>query len=257
MVAERKVRGCLNRSIALAGKLETETGHLARNTALMFVGFGFLVRIRRLAQAILQLGSQHAYEGRMLLRCMLEIEINYRWIHIQNRERRANRFIKYHALERLKILEELPDSYNNPREYRRIYKKTKVECTKVRHLFRRRNKNGNLIWDKSWASSTSFPSRLRDIQKSEKGKYDPFLYGLYRWTSSAIHGSIHSFSEVLEKNQKWQAKSQPETNPLAQMVGAFAVITSTIRSLAIDANVFNLIEIELRKLENELDRMKE
>ena len=256
MITKRKARGCLNKSISLAGKLEKETGHLTRNTALIFVDFGFLVRNRRLAQAILKLGDQHAYEGRMLLRGMLEIEINCRWIHLRNRERRANRFVKYHALERLKYFKEFEDFYDDPVECRRIQKKLKSERRKVRHLFLNKNKKGNLVWDKSWSSSQSVQSRLREIQKSEKGSYDSFLYGFYRWSSSAIHGSIHSFSEVLEQNHKWQAKSQPEKNPFAQMIGAFAVLLSTIRFLAIDANVFNVIETELTKLETELDKMK-
>lgn len=111
-------------------------------------------------------------------------------------------------------------------------------------------------WDRSWASSVSLESRLRDIYNSETGKYDTFLYSLYRWISSAIHGSIHSFSEVLELNRPLQAKSQPESNPVAQIVGAFSILITTIRSLAMDANEFDFIEVELLRLENELSRMK-
>jgi hypothetical protein len=255
MVNERKARLCLRQSISLAEMLESRVSHSAHKKKITFVGFGFLVRNRRLAQAILQLGSQHAYEARMLLRSMLEIRINYSWICIRDRECRANRFIKYQPLEQLKILKELSDFYD-PREYQQKLKNFKNKCAKVRHLFRHRNNKNKLKWDRSWASSVSLESRLRDVYRSKTGKYDMFLYSLYRWTSSAIHGSIHSFSEILELSRPLQAKSQPESNPVAQIVGAFSILISTIRSLAMDANEFDFIEVELLRLENKLSRMK-
>jgi len=65
---------------------------------------------------------------------MLEIRINYSWICIRERERRANRFIKYHPIEQLKILKELSDFYD-PREYLEKAKSLKDKREKVRHLF--------------------------------------------------------------------------------------------------------------------------
>ena len=255
MVTERKVRLCLCQSISLAETLESRVSHSAHKRKVTFVGFGFLVRNRRLAQAILRLGSQYAYEGRMLLRSMLEIQINYSWICIHGREHRANRFIKYQPLEQLRILKELSDFYD-PEEYQQNLKKFKNMREKVRHLFRNRNKKNKLKWNRSWAASASLESRLRDVDKSETGKYDTFLYSLYRWTSSAIHGSIHSFSEVLEPGRPLKAKSQPESNPVAQLVGAFSILISTIRSLTMDANEYDFIKVELLRLETELSRMK-
>lgn len=256
MVTERKARSCLHQSIALATMLESRVGPSARRTKLTFVGFGFLVRNRRLAQAILRLGSRHAYEGRMLLRSMLEIKINYSWIRIRDQERRANRFIKYHPLEQLKILKELSDNFYDPTEYQLKLKSFKAKRAKVRHLFGHRNEKGKMKWDRSWASPASLESRLRDVQKSETGKYDAFLYSLYRWTSSATHGGIHSFGEVLELGDPLQAKSQPESNPVAQIVGAFAILISTIRPLAIDAEELDSIEAELLRLEDVVSHLK-
>jgi len=255
MVTERKVRLCLRQSISLAEMLESRVSHSAHKKKVTFVGFGFLVRNRRLAQAILRLGSQYAYEGRMLLRSMLEIQINYSWICIRKRERRANRFIKYQPLEQLRILKELSNFYD-PEEYRQNLSKFEKLRAKTRHLFRNRNKKNKLKWDGSWASSASLESRLRDVYNSAPGQYDTFLYSLYRLTSSAIHGSIHSFSEVLEPNRPLKAKSQPESNPVAQLVGAFSILISTIRSLAMDASEFDFINGELLRLENELSQMK-
>lgn len=255
MVTEFSARSYLHQSIALAMILESRVSPLALRTKLTFVGFGFLIRNRRLAQAIFRLGCLHAYEGRMLLRSMLEIKINYSWIRIRNRERRANRFIKFHPLEQLKILKDLSDFYD-PTEYQLKLKSFKTKRATVSHLFRHRNKKGKLEWDRSWASSASLESRLRDVLKSETGNYDAFLYSLYRWTSSAIHGGIHSFREVLESVDPPQAKSQPESNPVAQIVGAFAILISTIRALAMDAKELVSIEAQLQRLEAVLSRLK-
>ena len=255
MVTERKVRSCLRQSISLAETLESMVSHSAHKKKVTFVGYGFLVRNRRLAQAILKLGSEHAYEGRMLLRSMLEIKINYSWICISDREHRANRFIKYQPLEQLKILRELSDFYN-PEEYKQKYKKFIKMRSRVRYLFRKRNKRNKLEWDQSWASSAdSLEKRLRDVYKSKKGRYDTFLYSLYRWASSGIHGSINSLNEVLEHSLPLKAKHQPESNPVAQLVGAFSILISTIGSLAMDTNEFDSIKAELLRLENELSRM--
>lgn len=143
MVTERKAHLCLRQGISLAEVLESRVSHSAHKKKITFVGFGFLVRNRRLAQAILRLGSQHAYEGRMLLRSMLEIKINYSWICIRDRERRANRFIKYQPLEQLKILKELSNFYD-PREYQQKLTNFKNKRAKVRHLFRHRNKKNKI-----------------------------------------------------------------------------------------------------------------
>jgi len=256
MVNELRAHSYLHQSIALARKLESRVSPLARRTKLTFVGLGFLIRNRRLAQAILRLGSPHAYEGRMLLRSMLEIKINYSWIRICDRERRANRFIKFHPLEQLKILEELSDFYD-PTEYQLKLKSFKTKRAKVRHLFQHRNKEGKFKWDRSWASSAFLESRLRDVLKSETGNYDAFLYSLYRWTSSAIHGGIHSFSEVLDPVEPLKARSQPESNPVAQIVGAFVILISTIKALAMDAKEHVSIEAEILRLEDMLSRLKE
>jgi hypothetical protein len=161
----------------------------------------------------------------------------------------------FHPLDQIKILEDLPDFYD-PTEYQLKLKDFKTKRAKVRHLFRHRNREGKLKWDRSWASSASLESRLRDVLKSETGNYDAFLYSLYRWISSAIHGEIHSFREVLDPVEPLKARSQPERNPVAQIVGAFAILISTIRALAMDAQELVSVEADLLRLEDVLRRLK-
>ena len=113
----------LKQCISLAKRLEAIVSPIANKKEITFVGFGFLVRNRRLAGAILQLGESHAYEGRMLLRSMIEIHINYSWIRLSSPKRRANRFLKFQSLEELMILKDV-HTYMNPEEYQKgIYNK--------------------------------------------------------------------------------------------------------------------------------------
>jgi len=232
--------------------LEAIVSPIANKKEITFVGFGFLVRNRRLAGAILQLGESHAYEGRMLLRSMIEIHINYSWIRLSSPKRRANRFLKFQSLEELMILKDV-HTYMNPEEYQKGIYNHKSERAKVRHLFRNYNKNRRLQWDRTWASVNSVKDRLKEILDSKTGNSDGFIYTLYRWASSAIHGGPLSVDEVLETNGQLRAKFQPEANPLAQIAAAFMILFCTIKALAEDTGMLNSIEPELSKLERGLN----
>lgn len=254
MITERRAYYYLKRSINLAASLETKVSPLAGKKKSTLVGFGLLVRNRRLAQAILRLGRNHAYEGRMLLRSMIEIHINYAWIRLRDRERRANRFLKFQPLEMLSILENLSDSMD-PAIYQSNLRKYKSGRSKFRHLFRNRNKKGKLRWDNNWARGFSLKDRLKDVLQAETGKFDRFLYAIYGWSSSAIHGGPTSISEVLEKNVRLRAKIQPEKDPAAQIVGAFVGLMATIEALAEDSGVVDQLSPELNKLRNALEKL--
>lgn len=255
MIAERAANYYLKRSINLATSLETKVSPVAGKKKSTFVGFGFLVRNRRLAQAILRLGWNHAYEGRMLLRSMIEIQINYAWIRLRDRERRANRFLKFQPLEMLSILKDLSDSME-PAIYHSNLRKKKSERGRFRYLFRNRNQGGKLRWDKNWARGFSLKDRLKDLLHAETGKFDGFLYAIYGWSSSAIHGGPESISEVLEKNVRLQAKIQPEEDPVAQIVGAVLVLMATIEALAEDSAVLDQFSPELKKLKKTLEKLR-
>jgi hypothetical protein len=255
MVTKNVAYNFLKRAIDLASSLESEISPLAGKKRSTLVGFGLLIRNRRLAQAIFRLGSNHAYEGRMLLRSMIEIHINYAWVRLRNRERRANRFLKFEPLEMLNILKDLSNSIE-PAIYSSNLKKYKSERAKFRHLFRTRNKDGKLRWENNWARGLSLKDRLKAVLQDETGKSDNFLYAIYGWSSSAIHGGPASISEVLEKNVRLQSKIQPEKDPSAQIKGAIVVLMATIEALAEDSGVFENFNVEIKKLENDLKTLK-
>ena len=249
MPTYRTARSHLIRCIALAELLENQIGSTSLHKKSTIVGFGFLVRLRRLAEAVLKLGKDHAYEAQILLRSMIEIHYNHKWILLSAKERRANRFIKFEVLERLKISNNLSESMD-PNEYAAGSKKLKAMCAKVRHLFRLHNKKGKLVWAKSWASVTSFESRLMKVlNKPKTKKLDKFLYALYRSFSSTVHGGPMSIYQVLESSPTIRAKLQPESEPEKQIRGAFLILLDSIRTLAENTSMIGNLEPELPKLE--------
>ena len=261
MVSDRTIRSYLRQSIILAKRIEAFVASKAGRKKSTLIGYGFLVRNRRLAQAISQLNSRYAYEKRILIRSMIEIHINYAWIRLRKREYRANRFIKFAPIEQLRILENLELSdFMTPSEYRTKLKEFRSRRAKVRHLFwnpiTQGKKQGKSKWAKTWASVTSLESRLREVLKAETGKYDPFLYTLYRWFSSAVHGGPTSLDDVLEPSGSLREKTQPESNPALHLVGAFVVLMATIEALAKETDVIENLEPEMSKLQSRLDRLE-
>jgi hypothetical protein len=251
----------LHRAVALSKKLESIVGLNVKQSKSILVGFGFVVRNRRLAQAVSQLSSQYAYEKQIFIRSMVEIHINYAWIHLKNREFRANRFLKFAPLQKLKFLKDLESSgLMTPNEYRSKLREYKNRRAKVRHLFRNRIKRGKnkgkLRWDSNWASGTSLESRLKEVYKSQTGKYDSFLYAIYRWFSSTAHCGPTSFDDVLEPDRPLRAKQQPESNPTSHLVGAFTVLLATVEALAESTNTVKDLEPELSNLQRAFNRLK-
>lgn len=257
MATKLTVSSYLRRSITLAKRLEDIASPEAAKKKSLFVGFGFLVRNRRLAQAILGLADQHSYEKRILVRSMVEIHINYAWIRLKNQEFRASRFIKFEPIEQLRILEDIKHSgLMHPNDYCAKLREVKRKRAKVRHLFRHPNDKGKLRWDKTWASVITLESRMKEVIKSQTGNRDLFLYALYRWFSATIHGGPTSLCDVLEPKIPLRAKLQPEPKPLSHFSGAFAVLIATIEALAESSGMIEALQPELSKLKCALDKVK-
>jgi len=192
---------------------------------------------------------------------MVEIHINYAWIRLKNTEFRANRFIKFKPLELHKVLKDIePSGLMSQDEYRSKLKEYINKRAKVRHLFRNRIKGGKnkgkLKWDTNWASGASLESRLEEVLKSETGKYDSFLYALYRWLSSMVHSGPTSLKDVLAPDKPLRAKLQPESNPTSHLVGAFVVLLATIEALAESSKMIKDLGSELSKLQRALNMLK-
>src|SRR2546422_4891915 len=89
----------LRRAIRLAKRIETEGRPTDFRRRIRLVTYGFLIRNRRIAAAIERLGTDCAYESRMLLRPMVETLINHAWIRLRDTHSRATRFVAYQQLE--------------------------------------------------------------------------------------------------------------------------------------------------------------
>jgi hypothetical protein len=119
-----------------------------------------------------------------------------------------------------------------PDKYEQFRRALEARRRRVRHLFRFRDPNGKMQWAKSWAKVSSVEARLREVKSSERpGQPDPFLYALYSWISSAVHGGPNSLKEVLiKRGTSFVAARQPEQDPKAQFVAGAAVLAWTLEA---------------------------
>jgi hypothetical protein len=241
----------LKNVVALAIKLEGLIAARKSRRPLLIVGHGYLVRNRRLSQAIARLNGSHAYEARVLLRTMVEIQINYAWIRLRNTYSRSLRFVKFISLERLRLLEKV-EADLEPDDFKRMRKRYVSERASVRHLFRYRDKEGKRRWAASWASVNSVESRLREVVKKERPENpDTFLYTMYSDLSATVHGSPGSLDEIFEVSDGGlKTKVQPDlSHPRGHHFGALVILWWTIEALASDARLKKALGEDRRRLE--------
>jgi hypothetical protein len=249
----------LKHALEVAGKLEVAASQKTLPGPLQVAGYGFLVRNRRLAAAIARLGRASAYESRLLLRAMLEIQINYAWIRLRNRYSRALRYHRFWPIERLRLLEKASTIFKEA-DYGQKKQQVEAERRKVRQLFRFRDTKGKMRWAESWAKVNSIEARLVEVLRYEKptGQPDPFMYGLYVSFSSAVHGSPNSLQEVLRvTNGRLVAAEQPESDPDRHLVGAFILLASTIEAFAEDARLRRALRADIRIVSSALEQLRE
>ena len=239
----------LRSGIRLARRVEALASASMIRTPLRFLAYGFLVRNRRLAVAIERLGTASAYEGRMLLRSMLEIMINHAWIRLRQKHSRSLRFVAYQPLELLRVHASMQASMS-PADYERARRNLERQRRAVRHLFRLRDRNGKMQWARSWAAVSSVEGRIQEVKSSETpGQPDPFLYAMYSWISSAVHGGPNSLlKEVFDRRAGvLVAKRQPERDPSAQFAAAAAILSYTINAAAEDLRIKKIIGSDAAK----------
>ncbi len=238
----------LQRGIRLARHIERAATQIDLRKPIRVVACGFLVRNRRLAVAVGRLGEGCAYEGRMLLRSMLEIMINYAWIRLRQKHSRSVRFLSYQPLELLRVHAQMRDTFSQA-EFEQAQRNLEAQRRRVRHLFRFRDRKGRMQWVRSWARVSSVEARLREVRSAETpGQPDPFLYGLYAWISSAVHGGPNSVNEVLTKRgNSLVATRQPEHNPTAQFRGAAIVLLYTFEAAVEDLGLKQLLASQVKE----------
>lgn len=243
------VRRCLNQVIQFAAECEQLVLRAHQKRPAEAVAYATLVAQRRFAEAIRRLGTEGAYEARIILRAMIEHHFNLAWILLKAPHRRAHRFVRFQAIEKFKGLTGLPLEMRPP-EYGAVYRQAKRSRARVQHLFRRPDKKGRLVWDKNWAAGKSVEDRMREVLAAEgKGAAAPdmFMYSLYRWFSGVVHGSAQHFEELLEPTRHGvRPKANPDSGPANQMMSASLILTGTLGKsaavLGFSASMINRLE---------------
>jgi hypothetical protein len=237
----------LRRGILLAKRVEKTGRPTNFKKRVRLVTYGFVLRNRRLASAIERLGTASAYEGRMLLRPMIETLINHAWIKLRWTHSRSTRFVAYQPLELLRVQRSLQTT-TSPTEYKATKRQLTRKRAAVRHLFQFKDKNGKLQWARDWAP-LSVEARLHEVQRAQNPDDSPdlFLYALYSWFSSGVHGGPNSINEILTRvnGQIFPAK-QPERDPKSHMVGAAAVLAHTLREAAEDLDLSDALQADIK-----------
>jgi hypothetical protein len=240
----------LRRSIKLAHKLERIASNKAMSKPLGIIGYGFLVRNQRLASAILSLPSPYSYEALILIRTMLEIYINYSWIRLKNKHSRAIRFLSYEPIDRWRCAESMTTTFTPAQR-----KQLKAECFRTRHLFRFRDNKGKMQWARSWATVSSLEGRLREVRSSvPPAPVDNYLYGVYRWISSIVHGGPQSLTTVLTGSGILRPSKQPLSNPFMPIWVAHVLLVSLIDIFAEDLRMTASLQPELSRLIKQMNQ---
>jgi len=243
----------LRRSIRLARRLERIASRLAASKPLTLVGYGFLIRSRRLARAIEAIPPECAYEALILLRTMLEIFFDYRWIHLKRKHSRAVRFLRYQAIDKLKSINAMPTMFT-PHQLRSIRARLKTRRSKARHLFRVRDKNGKLRWATSWAYPiSSVASRMSEVRLHPgTTPQDNEWYGVYSWMSWVVHASPQSLDAVVTLTGPLRPAKQPIKDPSMPTFVACVLVLSIVGVLANDLKVTKALEPEFSRLKRHL-----
>ncbi len=113
-------------------------------------------------------------------------------------------------------------------------------------------------WARSWAEVSSVKDRLREVRSVETpDQFDPFLYGIYAWISSALHGGPNSLNEVLAKKRNSSvATRQPERNPTAQFKGAAIALAYTVEAAVEDLGLKQLLASQVEEYSRAVQALK-
>jgi hypothetical protein len=221
----------LPQAIEVAEGIEAILGARQRLTPPQIVAFGSLVRNKRLSQAIARIPEDLAYEALVLVRCLVETQVNLSWIRLEPRTR-AERFLKFEPLERLELIKEMPEFIPKGRA-RAVVGSLEAGRNATKSLFGKVSDRGELRWAKHWASVPSLRDRLAEIMAAERHNRVPFTYVVYRWGSSVVHGGPVSFASVIKMDRGCAgAVPQPLTNASSVFAGAALCLLMTASDAA-------------------------
>ena len=242
----------LNDATRFAAKCEQVILHAHQSRPAGAVAYMTLVAQRRFGEAVAILGQGGAYEARVILRSMLEHYFNLAWILLRSPHRRANRFLKFLALERLRVLESL--SPEEQKDYRANIQRLRKRRIRYRRLFRKTDvKSGKRYWEKSWAGSMSFEARVLEVSTVEtKGSFSkkPFMYTMYRWFSASTHGNVLHLHQLIRPTRYGgRPLDQPESFPWSVVAGAAVLVLGTTKQASRVLTFSNSMKEELSALD--------
>lgn len=252
--------GFVKRVIRLARRAEKLCPTQRLRPVRTLVTYGFMIRQRRLAEAIHRLGSRWAYEARCLARPTTEMFINLEWMRLYRGRARALRFVRFEPLERKKIANDIAGAMSQDAA-KKMMAKYDAQCRGVRHLFRFKDQSTlKMSWARHWAKAEALRARFNEVQtvqatRLKKPRGDNFRYGVYAWMSSALHGGPLSLTEVLsDSHGRPVPKSRPESRWDAHLASAGVTLLLTIKAFAEEARLRRALGPEIRDLMKELQR---
>ena len=198
---ERRLKRLLRDAVKLAERVDRAT-RVKMRTPSGAVAFGILVKMRRDAEILLALSRKELPNAPTVVRSMLEGTVNLRWILLRDKRRRANRYIRFSAVEHVRWLEQIPESAQSTEHVQHL-KYARAERARVRHLFRRPVKKhgkptGKFEWQRTWSNLDLF-SMLREITAWQaSGDTLNFTYMQFRLFSQHSHSTATSLFHIME-----------------------------------------------------------
>lgn len=248
----------LKDAVAHARRLEQSAAKLPGLRPIMGVALMSLIRQRRLAEAVGLVDARHGFEARILVRSMLEIHFNLAWMGLRRRNQRASRFVKFRAIEMLKLMEDAPTSFRTASTLA-AEKRFKAARRSARHLFRHLDHKGRRYWARDWAEGSSFEQRMLAVLKVSRTASSPperFMYMIYRWFSGAVHGSPHSMNGLVERigaslRQKPDEQLETDTSLRAATIvlGSTSMLAGYLLELPAELRDASKARFEALKLE--------
>lgn len=239
--AERRWVRLLGDSIRLARRLEKAARVRDSRQPIRTFLYQAMVFARRQAEAIQRLYPDAKSETMFLERNLFELWVNTRWILLREPNRRANRFIKFAAVQNLKALERCPEDLQPP-GFDASLRRFRREQSRVRGLFLRLNGKGRPKWARTWALSggqefESIKSRVKEIAAADQQfKLDSqgrsWAYGIYSLLSESGHVSPLALRALVsfDRRRGWVPHHEPASQSLGSRVYVVGVLLELMKA---------------------------
>lgn len=193
-------RRTMGDAVTLARQAEDHYERRVGQEAEQLVCLVHMARARRFCEAILALPPELAPEAQVIYRALFEHTTNLQWLYIKDFPNRAERFIRFEAVERSNlfkdtVLDDLPE------EQRARIEEIEAAKQSVVALFRYRNRKGKLTWPEH-SSRLKFRQRLDEVltDRGEKDRIARIMATQYRFFSGMVHGVMHQLITLVHQD---------------------------------------------------------